>query len=525
MSAFSPEVRRGGGLPFGQIVSQWVCDPRYTTNLRTLYAILVTYADIGSRDTKKGKPYRRHLAAQMGVSVKTLDRTVEEGEAAGILWVEERQDPDNPRLNEANIYHLRDSDFWNGEWTDPLQPGQTAASVAEALRAQRVEAKRAAGQLPKGGRKKKEEGVASPMTPPPPGGGGVTHDALYLDQVEENPCRETNVRPSVPAGGERTRKGRTEGRTDGGDVNGVEQQTPTAGSGEGPAVADATPGTDKGAATRGVTGAGTTARAVETTPGVDLLIRMGQRVPRLAISGKVLMDQGRRVNELIAAGWERQALLDVLSAPFTDEIRTSAGAVVAGRISLLPTAPYRAARWVPEQSAGDTPPAQDDEHRRDSVAAAAWTVEERKRQIEAASAGNGITRNCEADSGACDRLAAVGHDACGAHLGWSPCEGDCGRFAPGQAPTCEICQDGVAFREMIRREAERPPAEPCPGHQGTGCERGGEVQTTTGLCFRCESAAAMERKQAQEAEWERARAEAVAAATAAEAKEAASAPF
>ena len=74
--SLSPEVRRGGGLPFGQVVSQWVCDPRYTTNLRTLYAILVTYADVGGRDTGRGKPYRRELAAQLGVSEKTLDRTL-----------------------------------------------------------------------------------------------------------------------------------------------------------------------------------------------------------------------------------------------------------------------------------------------------------------------------------------------------------------------------------------------------------------------------------------------------------------
>ncbi|MFC7795760.1 hypothetical protein [Streptomyces cinereoruber] len=49
----APEVRPGGGLPFGQVVSAWVCNPQYTTNLRTLYTILVTYADIGARDTSK----------------------------------------------------------------------------------------------------------------------------------------------------------------------------------------------------------------------------------------------------------------------------------------------------------------------------------------------------------------------------------------------------------------------------------------------------------------------------------------
>ncbi|MFD3525118.1 hypothetical protein [Streptomyces sp. NPDC058653] len=45
------------------------------------------------------------------------------------------------------------------------------------------------------------------------------------------------------------------------------------------------------------------------------------------------------------------------------------------------------------------------------------------------------------------------------------------------------------------------------------------MQTTTGLCFRCESAAAMERKQAKDAEWA---ATVAAAGAAAEAMEAAS---
>ncbi|MFE6462428.1 hypothetical protein ACFVP0_33920, partial [Streptomyces cinereoruber] len=173
----APEVRRGGGLPFGQVVSAWVCDPRYTTNLRTLYAILVTYADIGARDTSKGKPYRTELAAQLGVSVKTLDRTLLEGEVAGLFQVERRPDPSNEKLHDANVYHLRDAEFWRGEWTDPLAPGQSAAKAAADLVAARVKAKREAGILPKGGvpkgtKRSKEKKVASPVSPPAGEGGG-----------------------------------------------------------------------------------------------------------------------------------------------------------------------------------------------------------------------------------------------------------------------------------------------------------------------------------------------------------------
>ena len=178
----APRVRRGGGLPFVQLVSPWMCDDRCSTNLRTLYGILATYADVDSRDTEKGRPWRQALAEQLGCSEKTLDRTVFEGECAGWWWVEKRTDPNNPKLNDANIYHLRDREFWAGTWVDPLKPGQKAADVAKALIESRAAEKRAAGILPKGGRKKapaKGGGVMGDATPGPVDnpGGGVTGDA------------------------------------------------------------------------------------------------------------------------------------------------------------------------------------------------------------------------------------------------------------------------------------------------------------------------------------------------------------
>lgn len=152
--SLSPEVRRGGNLPFGMVAALWMCDPRYSTNARTLYAILVTYADTQGRDTKKGKPYRRELAAQMGVSVSTVDRTLVEMEVAGMVTIEERPDPDNPANNESNVYHLHDAPLmWqgNGVWTDPLPAGVKAADVAKRLIEQRRAEKREAGVERRGG--------------------------------------------------------------------------------------------------------------------------------------------------------------------------------------------------------------------------------------------------------------------------------------------------------------------------------------------------------------------------------------
>ncbi|WP_420082985.1 hypothetical protein ACN6AT_39355 (plasmid) [Streptomyces sp. JL4002] len=149
-----PEVRRGGNLPFGQTCNRWVCDPRYSTNCRTLYGILVSYVDTHTRDTERGRPYRPELARQLGCSLSTLDRTLFEGEVAGLWTVHARTDPDNPDLNDANVYELHDAALMyagHGEWADPLPPGVLAADVAKQLIEERRAAKRAAGKVRKGG--------------------------------------------------------------------------------------------------------------------------------------------------------------------------------------------------------------------------------------------------------------------------------------------------------------------------------------------------------------------------------------
>lgn len=118
--SMSPEVRCGGGLPFGQMVSQWVCDPRYTTNLRTLYLILASGPAEVDRST---------LATRLGVSIKTVDRTIREGECAGLFRVELQTDPTNPQLRKPSTYHVFSAEFLRGEWVDPLAPGQAAVEL------------------------------------------------------------------------------------------------------------------------------------------------------------------------------------------------------------------------------------------------------------------------------------------------------------------------------------------------------------------------------------------------------------
>ncbi|MFI5867268.1 hypothetical protein [Streptomyces sp. NPDC051546] len=149
-----PEVRRGGNLPFGQSCNAWMCDPRYSANCRTLYGILVSYADTGTRDTRRGRPYRPELARQLGCSLSTLDRTLFEGEVAGLWTVRERKNPNNPELHDANVYELHDAALMyagQGEWIDPLPAGVLAADVAKQRIEERRAAKREAGEVRKGG--------------------------------------------------------------------------------------------------------------------------------------------------------------------------------------------------------------------------------------------------------------------------------------------------------------------------------------------------------------------------------------
>jgi hypothetical protein len=181
--------------------SRWACDPRYSTNARTLYSILVTYADTQERHTAKGKPYRVELAAQLGVSLSTLDRTFVEMEVAGMVTIEERPDPANPLHHDANVYHLHDAEvMFKGAdaWADPLPSGVKAADVAKKVIEERRREKREKGIVRKGGVPKgvnpkavkaakkaaQTEQVApsqAPETPSPEaedeGGGSSTHAA------------------------------------------------------------------------------------------------------------------------------------------------------------------------------------------------------------------------------------------------------------------------------------------------------------------------------------------------------------
>lgn len=160
-----------------------MCDPRYTTNLRTLYGILVTYADTHTRDTGRGKPYLRELAAQLGVSGSTLRRILWEGQAAGLFTVIPQRDPDDPTNNDANIYELHDGDLWNGRWADPLQRGQKATDAVPAWKTARDSSAATAPPSTDGGRTPSGTG---PLLPPP------------MEGIVYTPVHNPSSEPALP---------------------------------------------------------------------------------------------------------------------------------------------------------------------------------------------------------------------------------------------------------------------------------------------------------------------------------------
>ncbi|MFC7261544.1 hypothetical protein [Streptomyces lutosisoli] len=433
--SLAPEVRRGGGLPFGQVVSQWVCDPRYTTNLRTLYTVLVTYADVGARDTGRGKPYRRELAAQMGFSEKTLDRTLLEGECAGLFRIERRTDPNNASLNDASVYHLRDAEFWRGDWVDPLKPGQSAKAVAEAVLAERGKAKREAGILPKGGRRKgskpasagsgeaASEGVASPMTPPQKEGGGVIHDATpgvthdgrvgspvtpNVYSPVKNPSREPSS-PSVrPSSADPVRETEQDGRTDGnGDLAGINSNR---------------------------------ADVVEDSSGVQVLHGIVRIYgPEFLLTGKVLREQGQVVTGMLASGWTEAQIRQVVAGPdWPTKITTSREAIIAGRL--------RRAASGPAPSLPPTVPPQT------SFANNRAPQSTNLEGTSTPSARSGEVIHVMRECTECGSPAiADGYDQCPRCLGWPECSGSCNipgskkRVPPtepsGLCPSCRNLRD------------------------------------------------------------------------------------
>ncbi|MCZ4103551.1 hypothetical protein [Streptomyces sp. H39-C1] len=217
---------------------------------------------------------------------------------------------------------------------------------------------------------------------------------------------------------------------------------------------------------------------------------MGRRVPQLALAGKVLNDQALRLDGLLAESerlgrpWSRGELLEALCAPFTEKIRTSAGAVVSARIGALPltpTAPRIPVQGTAPDAAADAADWDRDGGRdgrmpsgRDLSSSAAWTWAEKRAALDAVTRHDG---HCAGDDTMCSRMAVEGETLCGEHLGWPLCAGGCGIWA--RTGVCAGCE--AAGRHRLEHGTPTGDGR-CPGYGGRQCGR--EVQAA-GWCVRC----------------------------------------
>ncbi|MEU6626113.1 hypothetical protein ABZ926_35865 [Streptomyces litmocidini] len=166
------------------------------------------------------------------------------------------------------------------------------------------------------------------------------------------------------------------------------------------------------------------------TVGLEILYQLGQRVPALALAGRPLADQARRLNELVASTpWTPATLLAALAAPFEGPVRVSAGGVVSARISALPAAPA-----LPAVQQGEP------KGSRRSVA------EE-------------VARRVMPECVECGRPPVPGNELCQECAGWPLC------------PSCHRrrSEDGAVCRDCASAARVAEPVAQCAGHDGTSC--------------------------------------------------------
>ncbi|MFF3547631.1 hypothetical protein ACFYXD_38090 [Streptomyces platensis] len=234
--------------------------------------------------------------------------------------------------------------------------------------------------------------------------------------------KNTNpVRPSVrdASAHERDAKPETDGRTDGvGAIGGQgELQAPAGGS---------------------------TAVPVTVTPGVELLLAIGNEQPEYLLTGRTLAHQGLAVSGMLLEGWTPQQIRQIITGrPLPDTITTTVGGIVSGRLRAAMAAgiPPAAAAPIPAQ-----PPAPDGTGGGWIAAPVPSAPTAADRTWDAALNSRPPQRECDA----CGDPAAPGQSMCPECLGWPHCKGDaCGRWAdPAGSGFCSRCVSECTTDEM-----------------------------------------------------------------------------
>lgn len=134
-------------------------------------------------------------------------------------------------------------------------------------------------------------------------------------------------------------------------------------------------------------------------PGVDLLSVIGAEKPEFLLTGKTLRDQGMVVAGMLLEGWTPEQLRHVIAGrPLPDQITTTVGAIVSGRLKQALTGPVPQSErqaWEPFTKRDVTPT---------PAVYTADTVLPHKRVGE-----------CEGDEGLCGRPTEPGEAFCRRH--------------------------------------------------------------------------------------------------------------
>lgn len=197
-------TRRGGRLDWVKFDYDLARDGSVDPTDKALYAAIASFVDLETRESPettdvdlngipRDVPTRKRLAACIGRSLDTVDRSTKRLEDRGLLRVHRQEDPDNPKLSLPSEYELLDHELWD----------QRAAERA---------ANRAARRGEKGGRMDAATpGRASAATP-------GRMDAAVKDEreVEEEKGGEKGTdgrRPSTGSRGSRAGGSAASGKT------------------------------------------------------------------------------------------------------------------------------------------------------------------------------------------------------------------------------------------------------------------------------------------------------------------------
>jgi hypothetical protein len=108
---------------------------------KPLYDLLVSFADVSSRDTEKGYPYRESLASCLDCSKQTVDRAADYLEKEiGLVTVHRRKVEGKPDENDANLYEIHDAWLIHGVTPPAGTPPQLVARYGHTVPGLDVEA-------------------------------------------------------------------------------------------------------------------------------------------------------------------------------------------------------------------------------------------------------------------------------------------------------------------------------------------------------------------------------------------------